>query len=573
MSNLYYPSIGLMVLIYSSLPFTIIQITQFIKLFKSAVSSEDFFKSRHPILHIFYVSCSSFTLYILIPFTILSTNIIIKHSILPFILTDIADILIFFSFFMRTWVLFFDRNFINHLENWIWRREIDAHDSSFIIKHRKTLQSSILLMLILYITLLAPIYGILQVLTYIMYPTILYIIRTVLLTLLWYCTFYIVKNSLNPVSDEYFIRSELLLTIKTSGLFYIMSHILYLMLIYTNRVDINIVLFSKAFLFCITNVSIIYYSCYWLKKQYVFRRKLEILGQIHPQTPTCSFISLFKKEIHFSDIMNAKQGFIALCNHLSNELSLENILFVLQVCQFKAIIYNLSNGQINDNVGKLCGAEDNDNNNSIFSASILNVSWLPIDSRMKKLSPYKIALYLYDKYIDDCADLMINISSENRRNIYRDFQQILQTEDVLNIDNNILYIIFDQAFNEIWNLIANDSFFRFRTTDKFKRLIQVIYPKESQSVKKIYMQLINKKLENERIALESTSQMSATPKFTMFNTDSSTVDKKMRTNSNISINIMDGIKEINGNNIENKNNVDVILDNLVQIPSGSSNMD
>eukprot|EP01083_Nonionella_stella_P254758 875111_1 len=87
------------------------------------------------------------------------------------------------------------------------------------------------------------------------------------------------------------------------------------------------------------------------------------------------------------------------------------------------------------------------------------------------------------------------------------------------------------------------------------------------------MQLINKKLENERIALESTSQMSATPKFTMFNTDSSTVDKKVRTNSNISINIMDGIKEINGNNIENKNNVDVILDNLVQIPSGSSNMD
>ena len=96
---------------------------------------------------------------------------------------------------------------------------------------------------------------------------------------------------------------------------------------------------------------------------------------------------------------------------------------------------------------------------------------------MYSLSPFQIALHLYDKYVDDNADLCINISFLNRKNIYRYFQDIsmeqnnvslheieLNLDDSNQMNNKLirLYHIFDEAFTEIWRLIQTDSFMRFK---------------------------------------------------------------------------------------------------------------
>ena len=127
---------------------------------------------------------------------------------------------------------------------------------------------------------------------------------------------------------------------------------------------------------------------------------------------------------------------------------------------YRIILLKNSNGQISDNVPVLCGTVKTEGNNGdIFSAAtILGLSWLPINHRMHSPSSHSIALYLYDKYIEESADLFINISHETRKNIYRYFQKLHHA----NPSPMALYSIFDDAFIEIWGLIEGDSFNRFR---------------------------------------------------------------------------------------------------------------
>ena len=118
------------------------------------------------------------------------------------------------------------------------------------------------------------------------------------------------------------------------------------------------------------------------------------------------------------------------------------------------------------------------------SASILNIKWLPLDPRLSSLTPYQAALHLYDKYVEENADLCINISFEIRKTIYRYFQELSQQQNNASFhdikvrietgksgeiqfdDNNAMvrmYKIYDEAFTEVWRLIQTDSFVRFRS--------------------------------------------------------------------------------------------------------------
>ncbi len=164
------------------------------------------------------------------------------------------------------------------------------------------------------------------------------------------------------------------------------------------------------------------------------------------------------------------------------------MLFLLEVTQFKGIIRRLSNYKLRDNTPDLVhehhthqaanvnymtnvinNLNDNSNNiKSILSATnILNINWLPIDPRMFSFTPHQIALYIYDKYIDENADLCI----------YRYFADITQqsnnasvheiefNEDLIDENHELvkLYKVYDQAFTEIWRLLQTDSFLRFKS--------------------------------------------------------------------------------------------------------------
>eukprot|EP01084_Bolivina_argentea_P057600 105234_1 len=127
-------------------------------------------------------------------------------------------------------------------------------------------------------------------------------------------------------------------------------------------------------------------------------------------------------------------------------------------------------------------------------------------------TPYKLALHLYDKYIEGSADLCINISHQNRKSIYGYFKQLSSKQTMEDEEKGdgsssltsdsmcILFKVFDDAFTEIWRLIQTDSFIRFKSTDEFRRLISKLYPEEAEEANDGIIKMVdrNHELQTER---------------------------------------------------------------------------
>eukprot|EP01083_Nonionella_stella_P013862 39007_1 len=497
-------STALIIFIYLSL---IVTARVSFKYFKYNHSRSIFFRSRNVTFNSIYLSTCLFTLYILIPFILVTSHLAPFHSLTPIIMTEVVDLCIFFPFYMRTWVLWFDRIFVEHLQNWMWRREVNHQDTNILIQQRQMLKSSILVMFALYLFVFVPIYATLQILPYILpNASNLYVIRTILLLVLWLSTYALLHN-ISPVFDTFHVRSEALQSLKTVGTVHLISHVSYLIVLHSMG-DIIIAMLIKLFLFSISNLCILY-SCYCCIKEHEFRNKYEKALAIRDAATKLSFVSLTSTPLHFQQIMNSKHGFLALCNHLQKEISLETILFLLEVTQFKAVIYAALKGNIENNVLTLCdplsasprnayGHHVADIAPTIFNAeTVLHVPWLPVDPRMHSSKPFVIALYIYDKYIEESADLCINISYECRKDIYRFFQE-LHVSQQKHDDVRCLYELFDNAFRETWHLIATDSYFRFRTTDEFMLLYTFMHPSEAKQTQQDLTKMVNRTLARER---------------------------------------------------------------------------
>ena len=104
---------------------------------------------------------------------------------------------------------------------------------------------------------------------------------------------------------------------------------------------------------------------------------------------------------------------------------------------------------------------------------------------------YECAKHLYDKYVSNDCDLMVNVSGDIRSELTRVFSykndidalnnleikflprndKYVWSQDYLNkVINNYLYHIFDCAFEEIWHLVRRDSFVRFKKSKQFEML-------------------------------------------------------------------------------------------------------
>eukprot|EP01084_Bolivina_argentea_P125964 223108_1 len=432
--SIYYTSLVLVILIYITTPIVFWQVKKFIY----AVNfNDDFWRCRQPILTIVYIVSYLCVLYILNPLTIILYNIIGIDTIVPLFVNDVADMLIFLLLFPRAWILWFDRTFFDNLKNWLWRRELNPQDGNFLVRHRTTLKSSHIIVYSVYLLVVGPIFTTLNILPYFdINPILCDVMQACLLVLLFFLTWYIVRQ-ISIVFDEHHIRKELLGTVKTSGVAYTFAHIAYVICEYIFRDKHFAVLIELVFT-GISHMFVLWYALRWARVKYEQTQKIRLMA--HLKQHDCrrsSFIGIMTKRIQFQDIMDNRNGIEAFCNHLQNEFGLESILFLLEVTQFKAIIRNISNGLIEDNVPKLCDWHSTDYASStttirskrVFSAaSILNISWLPIDIRMYNLKPYQIALHLYDKYVDESADLTINISFSIRREIYRFFQYVFQQQ-------------------------------------------------------------------------------------------------------------------------------------------------
>merc|ERR1712129_585736 len=92
---------------------------------------------------------------------------------------------------------------------------------------------------------------------------------------------------------------------------------------------------------------------------------------------------------------------------------------------------------------------------------------------LSQLDPYDYAKYLYDKYVMDESDLQINISSDTRKHL----TDLLLTKDKLQVSmiNNytdIMFKIYDQAWEQIHKLMRTDSFLRFQQTEEYQEVVK-----------------------------------------------------------------------------------------------------
>eukprot|EP01084_Bolivina_argentea_P087521 158083_1 len=510
--TIFYVSIPILILIYSTAIFTIVQFIKFIKCTEINFNNP-FFQSRHSKLNLLYISLFLLVLYIINPLTLILCNFNVHKSI-PLIINDTSNNIIFLCFFTRSWVFCFDRHFVDSLKNWIWRREINTHEAetNIFIKYRDILSPHRrLIITIFYIICITPILIILLLLSdfNIIHHIIYRIIYTIILIILLISTYYLINHKMSIITDEYGIREELLYSIKSSGILYVTSHILYIIL--WSYVNSQIAMFIEILILCIANSFVIYFSCYWTRKKFIY----ESISKLNTSNGKRrrSFLNIFtqKQNISFDDIMNHRSGIELFCHQLANEFGLESILFLIEVCQFKAKI----NQKYKHFTGNVHLHKIMSSHNKIFSAlNILNITWMPIDARMNTYSPYKIALYLYDKYIESSADLCINISSPNRREIYRTFKDLavtLSEEHSRECEQDIiitLYKLFDNAYIGIWHLIQTDAFIRFKSSSQFNRLIYVLYPKKAKQAL----------VESQNILLKNNSQtekeQKTEPKFT-----------------------------------------------------------
>ncbi len=77
--------------------------------------------------------------------------------------------------------------------------------------------------------------------------------------------------------------------------------------------------------------------------------------------------------------------------------------------------------------------------------------------------------YIYDKYIEESADLCINISfgelSQRSNNASLHDIQLNENIETINENDDLvkLYKVYDEGFTEIWRLLQTDSFLRFKS--------------------------------------------------------------------------------------------------------------
>eukprot|EP01084_Bolivina_argentea_P058354 106580_1 len=517
----FYASIIYISLIYFSGIFIILKLVRFIQFSLYIHVRQPFFQTRQPKGNTLYISLFIFTLYILNPLTLVLPNLYDgNYRQITLYIHDVSNTLIFISFFIRLWILWFDQYFIDTVTNWKWRREVDLHSSQTnkLIKYSTMIQSNRHLIIILfYILCIAPIFIALLIISHntghvnhFIFENIIdfyRIIYLIIFIILLSVTYYVSYNKLYVSTDQYYIRSQLIHSIKCGFLYTIALSLSSVSIHVHSSVISDWTMISNVMFTHMVHLCILYYTSYWTQKQFQF---------MHLFNHCSTFFSIFskKQKIKFKHFMNNKQAINLFSHQLVDQFGLESMVFIIEVSQFKAVIKTKYPSYANDN-DDLKENKPFCTDNTLFSVSnILNINWMPINNRMKIHTPHKLALYLYEKYIDSSADLCINICSKNRRFIYKTFKELASelhdesqrlTTELQPPILNILYTLFDNALIEIWRLLKTDPFIRFKQSEKFKRLLFVLYPSHAKQAWQEYIETTVKQKIKPKLKLASAS--------------------------------------------------------------------
>jgi len=174
------------------------------------------------------------------------------------------------------------------------------------------------------------------------------------------------------------------------------------------------------------------------------------------------------------DILENKCTFYAFVEHLKREFSLENLNFLVDVVMFRRLA-GASRSKVSSKrkVNRECGFEllqiDEyqiiDEDQKTIQRSV-KLRWLKSKSwhRKENWDIKRRALFIYQEYCAPGAPQEINIPKSCRHWLVDFFSWSLQEDDMQShvIDTNILPFVFDETFDKILDLLANDSLRRFK---------------------------------------------------------------------------------------------------------------
>ena len=199
--------------------------------------------------------------------------------------------------------------------------------------------------------------------------------------------------------------------------------------------------------------------------------------------------------INLTEIFIQSKALEIFSVHLANELSLENLVCIIECLQFQAFVHEFMTSNDNDN-SKNDG--DNENNKSQLSASsrisggdrlllyeeIVFAEIVPLSSIVFDNETHLISMMtkvefllhakekcylLYEKYIMSGSEMEINLSSKVKKTLNAYMKNYNEFIFSANYNLQTLLHIYDQTVLEIYNLM-NDSLQRFALSYEFEKL-------------------------------------------------------------------------------------------------------
>ena len=186
-----------------------------------------------------------------------------------------------------------------------------------------------------------------------------------------------------------------------------------------------------------------------------------------------------ENEISLIKVLKNKHYMESFMKHLSKEFSLEIITSYIEFTQFQQHLINIckdNNSElIIENVtliefyneipiSEIVNATSSDE----YFKEYINIYDIKDWKILNKLKGYK----LYKKYISNESEYEINISGNEKLNLYNLINN-LDKFISFNTTNKEMFYLFQNSKNELIKLIQN-SFHRFKYTNDFKNLTQTV---------------------------------------------------------------------------------------------------
>eukprot|EP01083_Nonionella_stella_P039835 108355_1 len=178
------------------------------------------------------------------------------------------------------------------------------------------------------------------------------------------------------------------------------------------------------------------------------------------------------------ECMQNEDGFLVFTRHMNKEFAVENILFLIEMYQFKRKLKVLYGAH------HLLKSEDD-----ILETMILPHNNMPkstLITRLDKHNLHECVVHLFIKYVVDDAYFAINIAYEERIALYAafGFEKSIHSNDDMDVvgilsgnikdemNENDAFHLFNAVIKQIYKLIRG-SFLRFKQSVEFERLVKI----------------------------------------------------------------------------------------------------